>query len=129
MTESKKIMVIDDDPDFLSYVQIVLVANGYQVCTASSASDGLQKMRGDPPALVIVDVMMSYVLDGWNVRREMLSDAQLRDIPVLMVSAIVSDDEDALFPSDADGRADAFMSKPVEPAALLARVSELTQEP
>jgi CheY-like chemotaxis protein len=127
MAESKRVLVIDDDPDFLNYVQIVLTANGYAVCTAENAVDGMELMRHNPPHLVIVDVMMSYVLDGWSVSREMRNDPRLRQIPVMMVSAIISREDDSLFPHNGDSRVDAFMSKPLAPAALLRRVAELTQ--
>jgi DNA-binding response OmpR family regulator len=127
MAESKRVLVIDDDPDFLNFVQIVLAANGYEVCTAENACDGMEMMRRNPPHLVIVDVMMSYVLDGWSVSREMQSDSRLRQIPVMMVSAIISREDDSLFPHNGNSRVDAFMSKPLDPAALLRRVAELTQ--
>ena len=124
----KRILVIDDDPDFLDYVTIVLSTNGYVVHTACSASDGLRMMRVVCPHLVIADVMMSFVLDGWTISREMHADPDLCEIPVLMVSAIVSDKDDDLFPAGESGRVDAFMSKPLEPSALLECVSELTQK-
>jgi CheY-like chemotaxis protein len=127
MADQKQVLVIDDDPDFLSYVQIVLKANGYEVRTATNATEGLEMMRRDPPDLVIADVMMSYVLDGWTVSREMRGDPRLRGIPVLMVSAIVSDRDDGLFPRGENGQVDAFMSKPLDPAALLRRIAELTR--
>ena len=125
MAEAKRIVVIDDDPDFLSYVSIVLSANGYQVSTAPSEREGLEMIRRAPPDLVIVDVMMSYVLDGWSVSRQMSADPHLREIPVLMVSAIVSDEDDACFPDPEVCRVDAFMSKPLEPDALLQCVAKL----
>jgi len=127
MADRKQVLVIDDDPDFLSFVQIVLRANGYEVCTATTSNEGLEMMRRNPPDLVIVDVMMSYVLDGWSVSREMRSDPRLREIPLMMVSAIVSDEEDNLFPQGEKEHVKAFMSKPLDPAALLRRVAELTQ--
>ena len=127
MADQKQILVIDDDPDFLSFIQIVLRANGYEVQTATTSNEGLEMMRRNPPDLVIVDVMMSYVLDGWSVSREMRSDPRLRDIPLMMVSAIVSDEEDNLFPQGEKEYVKAFMSKPLDPAALLRRVAELTQ--
>jgi CheY-like chemotaxis protein len=127
MADQKRVLVIDDDPDFLSFVQIVLKANDYDVRTATNSNEGLEVMRRDPPNLVIVDVMMSYVLDGWSVSREMRSDPRLRDIPVMMVSAIVSDEEDNLFPQGEKGYVKAFMSKPLDPSALLRRVAELTR--
>jgi two-component system alkaline phosphatase synthesis response regulator PhoP len=125
VADSKTVLVIDDDPDFTDFVKIVLSANDYNVETAPTAQEGLQKMREHPPDLVIVDVMMSYVLDGWSVSREMQYDPVLCDIPVLMVSAIVSDKNDPLFPGTEQCRVDAFMSKPLDPAALLRRVAEL----
>jgi CheY-like chemotaxis protein len=127
MADQKRVLVIDDDPDFLSFVQIVLKANGYDVRTATSSSEGLEMMRRDPPDLVILDVMMSYVLDGWSVSREMRSDPRLRQIPIMLVSAIVSDEEDNLFPKGEKEHVKAFMSKPLDPSALLRRVAELTQ--
>jgi CheY-like chemotaxis protein len=101
MPTHKRIMVIDDDQDFISYVHIVLEAGGYDVDTALSVADGLQKMRINPPDLVITDVMLSRVLNGWSIRQEIRNDSNL---------------------------ADAFMSKPIEPAALLQRVAELVKE-
>jgi CheY-like chemotaxis protein len=125
VADPKRILVIDDDLDFLDFVQIVLSANGYDVETAPTAQEGLQKMRAHPPALVIADVMMSYVLDGWSVSREMRFDPNLCNIPVLMVSAIVSDKNDPLFPGREQYRVDGFMSKPLDPAGLLRCVSGL----
>lgn len=127
MADAKRVLVIDDDPDFCDFVRIVLSANGYLVRTAVSAGEGLELMRAERPDLVIVDVMMSYVLDGWTVSREMFYDPKLHDIPVMMVSAVVSSDEDDLLPTGESGRVDAFMSKPLDPAALLQKVADLTR--
>lgn len=126
MAEQKQILVIDDDPDFLNYVKIVLLANNHIVRTASTTTEGLELMRQQAPDLVILDVMMSYVLDGWSVCREMYFDPTLREIPILLVSAIVSSDDDSLFPNAESCRIDRFLSKPVEPATLLRSVDELT---
>jgi len=128
MTDTKRVLVIDDDPDFCDFVRIVLSANGYEVHTAASTGEGLDVMRAHRPDLVIVDMMMSYVLDGWTVSREMHFDPQLRDIPVMMVSAVVSSEDDELLPTGENGRLDAFMSKPLDPSALLRRVADLTRE-
>ena len=126
MTDQKHIMVIDDDPDFLDYVRIVLTANGYAVRTARSAQEGLTLMRQAKPDLVIVDFMMSYVLDGVAVCRDMADDVELAGIPVLLVSAVVSERDDQLFTPEERKRVAGFMSKPVEPALLVARIEELT---
>jgi DNA-binding response OmpR family regulator len=127
MSATKRIMVIDDDQDFISYVHIVLEAGGYDVDTAQSVSDGLRKMRTNPPDLVITDVMLSRELNGWTIRQEMKADSNLADIPILMVSAIITIQDGDMFPAGEDIQADAFMSKPIEPPDLLKRVSELVR--
>lgn len=124
MADQKRIVVIDDDPDFLDYVSIILSANGYDVCTAGNADSGWQMIRDDPPDLVIADVMMSYALDGWTIACRMHGDPALREIPIIMVSAVVSDDEDGLFPENERGHLAAFLCKPLEPRQLLRQVSE-----
>lgn len=126
MAEPKQILVIDDDPDFLDFMRIVLSSNGYCVRTATSSREGLEMMREKVPDLVIADVMMSYVLDGWTVTREMRADPRLCKVPIIMVSAVVSDEDDGLFPADEQGKGDVFMSKPLEPTTLLHHVQRLT---
>ena len=127
MERSKLILVIDDDRDFLDFVAIVLRSRGYEVRTATTAPEGLRCMRECAPDLVIADVMMSYVLDGWTISREMVEDPQLAQIPIMMVSAIVTLEDDDLFPPTERARINAFMSKPLDPAALLAHVDKLTR--
>ncbi len=122
----KMVLVVDDDPDFLDFVTIVLESGGYIVRTATHADAGLERMQAECPDLVIVDVMMSYELDGWAVSRQMSGDPQLRQVPVLMVSAIVDASDASALPRNGRVRVDAFMSKPLDPSTLLRRVAELT---
>jgi twitching motility two-component system response regulator PilH len=128
-TGTKTVLVIDDDPDFVGYVDIILSANGYRVCTADGAARGLEMARLVGPDLVMVDLMMSYGLAGNTVTRELARDPALKDIPVLMVSAIVSDCDDEIVPRGEDAHVDAFMVKPLDPSELLVRVAELVGEP
>ena len=122
-----KILIVDDDPDFVEYTRIVLDSQGYQVRTAAAAEVALRMMREDRPDVVLLDEMMSYVLDGLTIARQMHDDPDLRDVPVIMISAIVSRQEAGLFPTDEYLSVDAFMSKPVDPADLLRQVGELIQ--
>jgi len=122
MAAKGKILVVDDDPDFLEFVRIVLESRDYEVYTTESASEGLAAMRRAKPDLVLLDVMMSYALDGLNMTREIRGDPKLRKIPLILISAIVSREEAALFPTDEYLHADLFMSKPIEPAELLEQV-------
>jgi DNA-binding response OmpR family regulator len=122
----KMVLVVDDDLDFLDFVTIVLESDGYIVRTATNADAGLELMQAERPDLVIVDVMMSYALDGWSVSRQMSADPMLSQVPVLMVSAIVDESDESMFPRNGRVRLDGFMRKPLDPSTLLRRVAELT---
>lgn len=127
MLSAGKILVVDDDPDFVEYTCIVLESQGYQVQTAATAELALKMMREDTPDVVLLDVMISYVLDGLNITRQMRDDPQLRRVPVIMISAIVSREEAGLFPTDEYLSVDAFLTKPIDPADLLKQVARLIQ--
>jgi len=127
MSTAGKILVVDDDPDFAEYTRIVLESQGYVVRTAATTELALQMMRQDKPDVALLDVMMSYVLDGLNLTRQMRDDPELRTIPVIMISAIVSKEEAGVFPTDEYLSIDNFMTKPVDPAALLRQVATLIQ--
>jgi len=122
-----KIVVVDDDPDFVEYTRIVLESQGYEVRTASTVDLALSLMRQDKPDVALLDVMMSYVLDGINLTHQMCDDPALSDIPVIMISAIVSKEEAGAFPTDGCLSVKAFMTKPVDPGDLLLQVAKLIQ--
>ena len=123
------VLVIDDDPDFLEFTRIVLESQHYDVLTAESAAEGLVVMRETRPDVVLLDVVISYAFDGLNVTREMQEDPQLKGIPLILVSAIVRDEELELFPAGEGLHPNLFMSKPIEPAELLQRVREFICHP
>lgn len=127
MSYAGTVLVVDDDPDFVEYTRIVLESQGYQVKSAATADLALRMMRENKPDVVLLDVMMSYVLDGLNVTRQMRDDPELRDVPVIMISAIVSREEAGIFPTDQHLSVDTFMTKPVDPADLLEQIGKLIQ--
>ena len=122
-----KVLVVDDDPDFVKVTSKVLKSVGHEVVSAANGAQALQTMRKNPPQLVLLDVMMAYVLDGLDVSREMAQDPALRDIPVIMVSSLTAVKGSGLFPSDEYVPVDEWLAKPVEPAALLSRVDAALQ--
>jgi CheY-like chemotaxis protein len=120
-----KILVVDDDPDFVEAMRLTLEPNGYTVLSAASGDEGLAKVQAESPDLVILDVIMSSVLDGLQMSRRMQENPQHRRIPILMVTSIANTDYAALFPTDEYISIDGFLSKPVAPNVLLERVSAL----
>jgi CheY-like chemotaxis protein len=120
-----RILIVDDDPDFVEISRMILQSNGYEITSASNGDQALQSMRHDPPDLVLLDVMMSTVLDGLNVSHEMQADSNLKNIPVIMVSSIISSPHAGMFPTDEYIPIDAWITKPMDPDDLLAKVGRL----
>lgn len=122
-----KILVVDDDIDFVESTRAALESEGYQVVTASDSQQGMAVVREEKPDLVVLDVMMSWVLDGLRMSAELKEDPELKRIPVIMVSSIASTEHAAAFPTDQPLHVDEFISKPVRAAELSARVKALLE--
>ena len=120
----KKILVVDDDPDFVEVTRTVLEAEGYAVITASNGQEALATARKEVPALILLDVMMAHVLEGVDVTHQLLEDPGLKNVPVVMISSIASTPQAGFFPTDEALSIDAWISKPVSPELLLKKVAE-----
>lgn len=120
-----KILVVDDDPDFLEATRMVLEPAGYKVITAMDGEEGLERSRVENPDLVILDVIMTTVLDGLSMSQRMSEDPEQAAIPILMVTSIANSDYRELFPTDEYIHIDDFVSKPIAPDDLLDRVDRL----
>ncbi len=123
-----RILVVDDDPDFVEITRTVLEGNGYEVEAAADGEQALQAMRADPPDLVLLDVMMSTLLDGLNVSHVMNEDPVLSRVPIVMVSSITDSPSAGMFPTDEYIPIDAWISKPVQPDDLLTKIAQLVQD-
>ena len=117
-----KILVVDDDPDFVLVCRTVLKEAGYDVVEAANGRIALEVMREDKPDLVLLDVMMSTTLEGVDVSKEMESDPDLKDVPIVMVSSIATTEYAMDFPSDEPIPIEAWISKPLQPTVLLRTV-------
>jgi CheY-like chemotaxis protein len=114
-----KILVVDDDPDFVLVNRTILESEGYEVLEAANGSEALEIMRRDRPDLVLLDVMMSTTLEGVNVSREIESDPNLKNVPIVMISSIATSEYAAEFPDDERIPIAGWISKPIQPAVLL----------
>ncbi|MDO9130734.1 MAG: response regulator [Anaerolineales bacterium] len=120
-----KILIVDDDPDFVNATRMVLEAEGHTVISAKSGNEGFQRAREDKPDIIVLDVIMDTVLDGLAMSQEMHDDPAVRDIPIIMVTSIANTDYAELFPTDEYIHIRAFMSKPIKPADLIKQVNKL----
>lgn len=120
-----QILVVDDDPDFVEVVRLMLAAEGFDIASANNGEDALASMRVRRPDLVILDLMMRGVLDGLKTGQEMRNNGDLRSVPILMVSSITDTAFSRFLPRGDLLPADNFMTKPIEPAVLVAEVGRL----
>jgi CheY-like chemotaxis protein len=122
---SARILVVDDDPDFVEIMRTILESNDYQVVTASNGQQALSQVKAERPDLMILDIMMSTVLDGLDVSEQLAKDPDAKFMPVIMVSSIAETPYAHVFPMEQQPHMDAWLSKPVDPKALLNKVAEL----
>lgn len=120
-----KILVVDDDPDFVEYLRMVLESTDYKVVSAGNSDQGMLMLAREKPDLVVLDVIMSSILDGLSMSQRMADDPALRQVPVIMVTSIANTDYLALFPTDESIHVDAFLTKPIAPAELLRQIERL----
>lgn len=132
MQRQAKILLVDDDPDFVEATKTVLEGKSYQVVTAYNGDDGLKKVVEARPDLIILDVVMPGK-DGFAVCKELKTDPRyyfFSKIPVLMLT-VYPDDRDKPRLSMLEGmtmEAEDYIQKPVTPEELLRRVEELLKK-
>ncbi len=137
MAKTKKILVIDDEPDALTYIETVLTDNGYKPITTTSAVDALEIAREQNPDLILLDLIMPEK-SGITFFRDLKTDPELADIPVVVVSGVSqvtgADFNDFSFklPSPSQNgeppvyvRPDGFVEKPVDPPELIRVIKQV----
>ena len=113
-----KILVIDDEANILRLVRDYLEQAGYQVLTTSNAETGLHALRRETPDLLVLDLGLPDQ-DGWDLTRQIRSDRQLANIPIIILTARV-DDSDRIIGLELG--ADDYITKPFNPREVVARV-------
>ena len=129
MEKQAKVLLIDDDPDFLAATKIVLESKPYQVITALDGDEGLRKAREEKPDVIILDVIMP-TKDGFDVCVQLKKEPELADIPVIMLTSFAQRVGDTSI-SVGKGltiEADDYIDKPVNPNELIRRVERLLKK-
>ena len=131
MSNNTKILIVDDDPDFVEINKIALEKKGYQINIAYDPDEGWQKVENWHPDLIILDVMMDYTTEGFQVSLQLRSPdpkseyAPYRKIPILMLTALHSTTPLRFAPDEDYLPVDDFVEKPLEPSALVEKVEKL----
>ena len=115
-----RLLLVDDEVDLVEMVKIRLEASGYQVLTAFDGQEALDKARKEKPDLIILDLMLPK-LDGYKVCRMLKFDEKYKNIPILMFTARAQEQDKKL---GQEVGADAYLTKPFEPDALIAKIRE-----
>jgi DNA-binding response OmpR family regulator len=130
MTDTKRLLIVDDDPDFAGAIEVILKSGGYEVDVTYNPDDGwaaLQKNRYD---LLLLDIMMGRGAEGVMMARKIRKDEVLREMPVLIITGM-REQIAFLFPGQAVHPGfvpiDELVEKPVDPKMLLERVEALIE--
>lgn len=129
MKEKAKILLVDDDQDFVEATKLVLESKPYEVLIAYDGDEGLAKARQENPDLIILDIIMP-LKDGFSAAEQLKKDPELSGIPVMMLTSFASKVGET---SLSVGRglsmdAEDYLDKPVSPDELLRRVERLLKK-
>ena len=118
-----KILLVDDDTDFVEATKTILEAEDYEVVVAYQGDEGLQKARQENPDLVLLDIIMP-VKDGFTAAEQFKKDPQLGKIPVIMLTSFSQKGQATSIPRGRGLSLDAedYIEKPVAPEELVSRV-------
>jgi two-component system, OmpR family, response regulator VicR len=124
MTEnnSKLILCIEDEPEMIDLIRLILSRRGFEIRGANSGLEGLEIIRKDHPDLVLLDLMMPE-MDGWEVYQQMKADETTKTIPVIVVTAKAQSIDKVLGLHIA--KVDDYIAKPFSPQELLASVEKV----
>jgi DNA-binding response OmpR family regulator len=126
-----KILVVDDDPDILDAVTMILESQGYQVSTARDGIEGLATLKAENPDLMILDLMMPK-MDGFAVCKELQDPrwSKYKDIPILILTSVREEASRRRYELETGLELDVddYIEKPMAPDVLLERVGRLIKK-
>lgn len=132
MPSDTKVLLIDDDGDFRDSTRSLLEGEGYSVSEATSGREGLQRILEDCPDVIVLDVMMETLEEGYGVTQTIKfrnEFRQFRDVPIIMVSSI-QESPDERFPAAGEldmVRPDRYVTKPIDIPRFLELIARVTR--
>lgn len=124
-TTVKKILCIEDEPEMIDLIRIILGRRGFDVHGAPGGVEGIKMVREILPDLVLLDLMMP-VMDGWEVYQQMKAEVSTRDIPVIVVTAKAQNIDKVLGLHIA--KVDDYIAKPFSPQELMDSVEKVFKQ-
>lgn len=124
-TLSKTILCVEDEPEMIDLIGLILSRKGYKVQGATGGVEGIRLIKELHPDLVLLDLMMPD-MDGWEVYQQMKAEASLRDIPVIIVTAKAQNIDKVLGLHIA--KVDDYIAKPFSPQELIDSVDKVLSQ-
>jgi len=130
MSEKKKVLILDDEPHVVAYLETLLQDNGYETISAPNGREGMEKARAEKPDLVCLDITMPEQ-SGIRFYRDLKDNPELRQIPVVVVTAVTGYGGDPEpFKKFLETRRqvpppEAFFSKPIDRQEFIDKVAEI----
>ena len=120
MSDKKKILLCDDDPDFVEAVKVIVESGGYEVRVAYDGKEGLEAVAEEKHDLIVLDVMMP-VMNGHEACAKLKADDATKEIPIILLTAVADRVTTSTYTHRdmLESEAEDYMPKPVEPAELL----------
>ena len=126
--EKKKILLVDDDVDFIFIQKAIIEKAGYSVTTANDSSEGMEKAKICKPDLAILDVMMRTDQEGFEMARAMRREPEFEKLPIIMLTSVDSISGLNLKEMAKNKKwlpVDSFLDKPVQPKVLIEEIERL----
>ncbi|MEJ2056923.1 MAG: response regulator [Desulfofustis sp.] len=123
MADKKLILLVDDDPDFVEAVRVIVENGGYEVAVAYDGQEGLEAVAERKPDLIVLDVMMP-VMNGHQACAKLKGDEETAAIPIILLTAVADRVTTSTYTHRdmLESEAEDYMPKPVEPNELLERI-------
>ncbi|MBN1806853.1 MAG: response regulator [Sedimentisphaerales bacterium] len=123
---ANKVLMIDDDTEFIDATTNLLEAKGYDVVSASNGKDGFEKAKAEKPDIILLDVMMTTKSEGFDVAREMHKDDALKNTPVIIITGVRKEMNlpFGFEPDEVWLPVKAVLEKPVKPDDLLSTIEK-----
>jgi len=128
MEKKPYILIVDDDPDILDGITLILEDEPYRLATARDGKQCVAMVKQEVPDLLILDLLMPR-MDGWGVIREMRSEPRYADVPIMILSTVVEDASRRRYELETGLAMDvqAYIQKPAKPVELLQNIERLLQ--
>ncbi len=125
---AQEVLVVDDDPDLVEAVRIVLEAEGFIVTAARDGSEAKKRLQEHTPDVILLDVMMATDTEGFDLAYELQNDEVMKNIPIVMLTAM-SQSQDYVekfqYITDRPWPVDMFLEKPISPEKLVSTIRKV----